>query len=106
LLATIQELGSKATLLAIAKKVERKVSVISQQTMNMEKYGLVKRVHVQPRSRLLTIELTEKGLASTKINGKSKAMREIMEVLDGKEQHQLHSLLNKLLVKLNKYTIE
>jgi DNA-binding MarR family transcriptional regulator len=72
----------------------------------MEKYGLVKRVHFQPRSRLLRIELTEKGLALTKIDGKSKAMREIMAVLDAKEQHQLHSLLTKLLVRLNEYTIE
>jgi DNA-binding MarR family transcriptional regulator len=106
LLSIIQDLGSKATLLAIAKKVERNVSVVSQQTINMEKYGLVKRVHFQPRSRLLRIELTEKGLALTKIDGKSKAMREIMAVLDAKEQHQLHSLLTKLLVRLNEYTIE
>jgi hypothetical protein len=29
-----------------------------------------------------------------------------MAVLDAKEQHQLHSLLTKLLVRLNEYTIE
>src|SRR5208283_1167580 len=63
LLAVIQDLGSMATLLEIAKKVERSVSVVDQQTINMEKYGLVKRVHVQPRARLLRTELTEKGLA-------------------------------------------
>jgi DNA-binding MarR family transcriptional regulator len=106
LLAIIQDLGKKATLLEIAKKVERSVSVVDEQTINMEKYGLVKRIQDHPRSRLLIIKLTEKGLALTKINGKSKAMQEIMAVLDVKEQHQLHSLLNKLLVKLNDYTVE
>jgi DNA-binding MarR family transcriptional regulator len=106
LLAIIQDMVSKATLHAIAKKVERSVSVIDLQTINMEKYGLVKKIQDHPRSRLLRIELTEKGLALTKINGKSKAMREIMSILGAKEQHQLHSLLNKLLVKLNKYTVE
>jgi DNA-binding MarR family transcriptional regulator len=106
LLAIIQDLGSMATLLEIAQKVERSVSVVDQQTINMEKYGLVKRIHVQPRSRLLRIELTEKGLALTKITGKSKSMREIMSILDTKEQHHLRSLLNKLLVKLNKYIVE
>jgi len=41
MLSIIHDLGTKATLSAIAEKVERKVSVISQQTQNMEKYGLI-----------------------------------------------------------------
>ena len=44
LLSIIQELRSKATLSAIAGKVERAVTVICGQTMDMEKYGLIKRV--------------------------------------------------------------
>ena len=44
LLSIIQELRSKATLSAIAGKVERTVTVICGQTMDMEKYGLIKRV--------------------------------------------------------------
>ena len=44
LLSIIQELRSKATLSAIAGKVERAVIVICGQTMDMEKYGLIKRV--------------------------------------------------------------
>ena len=47
--------------------------------------------------------VTKKGLDSIKINQKAKAMEEIMFVLNAKEQHQLHSLLNRLLVKLNEY---
>jgi len=106
LLSIIQNLGSMATISEISKKVERTASVVDKQTINMEKYGLVKRVHVQPRSRLLRIELTEKGMALTKINGKSQAMHEILSVLDAKEQHRLHSFLDKLLVKLNEYTVD
>ena len=103
LLSIIHELGSKATLSTIAKKVERTVAVICDQTMDMEKYGLIKRIKDNPRSRLLRMELTEKGLDSIKINRKAKAMEEIMSVLDVKERRQLHSLLDKLLVKLNEY---
>jgi len=106
ILSIIQDLGTKATLSAIAEKVERKVSVISQQTQNMEKYGLIKRIRDNHRSRLLRIELTAKGLALAKINGESKAMYEIMSVLNAVERHQLHLFLNRLLVKLNEYPNE
>ena len=106
MLSIIHEMGSKATLAAIAEKVERKVSVISQQTKNMEKYGLIKRVQDTPRSRLLKIELTTKGLALIKVDSKSKAMEEIMSVLNAAERKQLKALLNRLLVKLNEYSAE
>ena len=71
--------------------------------MDMEKYGLIKRPQDNPRSRLLRMELTKKGLDSIKINRKGKTMEEIMSVLSAGERRQLHSLLNKLLVKLNEY---
>jgi DNA-binding MarR family transcriptional regulator len=106
MLSIIHDLGTKATLSAIAEKVERKVSVISQQTQNMEKYGLIKRVKETPRSRLLKIELTAKGLSMTKIDRKSKAMDEIMSVLNEEERNRLHSFLDKLLIKLNEYSIQ
>jgi len=106
MLSIIHDLGTKATLSAIAEKVERKVSVISQQTQNMEKYGLIKRVKDTPRSRLLKIELTAKGLNMIKIDRKSKAMEEIMSVLNTEERNQLHSLLDRLLIKLNEYLIQ
>jgi len=52
---------------------------------------------------LLRLELTKKGLDSIKINRKAKAMGEIMSVLNAEQRCQLHSLLEKLLVKLNEY---
>jgi DNA-binding MarR family transcriptional regulator len=103
LLSIIFELGSKATILAIAGKVERAVAVICGQTMNMEKYGLIKRIQDNPKSRILRMELTKKGLDLIKINRKAKAMEEIMSVLNAEERRQLHSLLDKLLIKLNEY---
>ena len=106
MLSIIHELGAKATLSAIAEKVERKVSVISQQTQNMEKYGLIKRVKETPRSRLLKIELTPKGLSMIKIDRKSKAMEEIMSVLNTEERNELRSLLDRLLQKLNEYSTD
>jgi|GEM_PF-402878 DNA-binding MarR family transcriptional regulator len=106
MLSIIKELGDKATLAAIAAKVERKVSVISQQTKNMEKYGLINRVKATPRSRLLSMELTEKGLALIKVDRRSKAMEEIMSVLNAREREHLHVLLTRLLVKLNEYSAE
>jgi len=42
ILKLIQELGEQATLSEIAKKVERKIDVISRQTVMMEKDGLIK----------------------------------------------------------------
>jgi DNA-binding MarR family transcriptional regulator len=71
--------------------------------MDMEKYGLIKRVKDNPKSRLLRMELTKKGLDSIKINRKAKAMEEIMAVLNAEERRQLHSLFDKLLIKLYEY---
>jgi DNA-binding MarR family transcriptional regulator len=105
LLSIIHELGSKATISAVVGKVERTVSVIDHQTIRMEKYGLLKRIRDNTKSRLLRLELTEKGLDLIKINRKAKAMEDIMSVLDVKERRQLRSLLDKLLVKLNEYNI-
>ena len=52
-LRIIQELGPKATLSEVAKNVERKINVISRQTISMEKDGLIKRIKDTPKSRLL-----------------------------------------------------
>jgi DNA-binding MarR family transcriptional regulator len=104
LLSIIHQLGSKASISAIAGKVERAITVVCKQTIDMEKYGLIKRIQDNPRSRLLRMELTKKGLDSIKINRKAKAMEEIMSVLNAEERRQLRSLLDKLFIKLNEYT--
>ena len=101
-LRIIQELGPKATLSAVAKNVEREINAISRQTINMEKDGLIKRIKDTPKSRLLRIELTEKGLNMLKIGKESKSLDTIYSVLTKQERQQLYAGLNKILIKLKK----
>ena len=106
MLQAIRDLGSKTTISEIAKTVEREVESISRQMVSMEKDGLIKRTRVSPKSRLLKIELTEKGSQLAKISGKSKAMDKIISVLNTEEQQKLYSLLNRMLIAINEYASE
>jgi DNA-binding MarR family transcriptional regulator len=99
-LRIIQELGSKATLSEVAKNVEREINAISRQTISMEKDGLIKRINDTPKSRLLRIELTEKGLNMLKIGKESKSIDAMYSVLTKQERQQVYAGLNKILVKL------
>ena len=101
MLQLIRDLGLKTTISEIAKTVEREVESISRQLVSMEKDGLIKRTRVSPKSRLLKIELTEKGIKLAKISGKSKAMDKIISVLNTEEQQILYSLLNRMLIAIN-----
>jgi DNA-binding MarR family transcriptional regulator len=101
-LRIIQELGTKATLSEVAKNVERKINVISRQTISMEKDGLIRRIKDTPKSRLLRIELTEKGLEMLKIGKESKTVDAILSVLTAKEHQQVYTSLSKVLAKLKK----
>jgi DNA-binding MarR family transcriptional regulator len=101
MLQLIRDLGLKTTISEIAKTVEREVESISRQLVSMEKDGLIKRTRVSPKSRLLKIELTEKGIKLAKISGKSKAMDKIISVLNTEEQQKLYSLLNRMLIAIN-----
>ena len=106
MLQAIRDLGSKTTISEIAKTVEREVESISRQMVSMEKDGLIKRTRVSPKSRLLKIELTEKGIKLAKISGKSKAMDKIISVLNTEEQQKLYSLLYRMLIAINEYSSE
>jgi len=106
MLQIIRDLGSKATISEMAKTVEREVESISRQMVSMEKDGLIKRTRVSPKSRLLKIELTERGIKLAKISGKSKAMDKIISVLNTEEQQKLYSLLYRMLIAINEYSSE
>jgi DNA-binding MarR family transcriptional regulator len=99
-LRIIQELGTQATLTKVAKHVERKINVISRQTISMEKDGLIKRIKDTPKSRLLRMELTDKGLEMIKIGKDSKTIDTILSVLTEKELQAMYVSLNKILGKL------
>ena len=101
LLRVIKDLGAKATLSELAKQVERRVHVVSSQTIEMEKDGLIKRI-TMPKSRLLKIELTQKGLEIINICTGTKSIDMIFSSLSGEECQKLESILNVLLNKLEK----
>ena len=100
ILHAIRNLGSKATINEIAKELDRKISVISRQTAMLENDGLIKRIKSKSKSRLLTIELTEKGLDMLKVSRESKRIDEILSILNEEERQQLHATLNKILAEL------
>jgi DNA-binding MarR family transcriptional regulator len=74
------------------------------QTAIMEKDGLIKRIRNTPKSNLLKLELTEKGLGIIKSSRQSKSIEAIFSSLSGVECRELESILNKVLVKAQKYS--
>ena len=104
LLRTIKALGSEATVYKIAKTTDREIGVVSRQTALLEKDGLIKRIKATPKSRRLTIELTDKGLNVTKLSRDSKTVDSIFSVVDSEQRHQIHLALNKMFIKAKKYT--
>jgi DNA-binding MarR family transcriptional regulator len=68
----------------------------------MEKDGLIKRIKDSPKSRLLRMELTEKGLGMLKISRESESINTMLSVLTEEERRQIYSALNKILVRSGK----
>ena len=99
-LRTIQYLGEKATLASIAKELERKPNVISRQAAGMEKDGLIKRTNDTPKSRLLKIELTEKGRDMLNIRDESKIIDAAWSFLNEEDRQKLYAVLYRMSTKL------
>ena len=106
ILRLIEGLGPEARLSEIAKIVQRKIDVVSRQTMTMEKDGLIKRLRDKPKSRLLRLELTEKGQKLLNSIHRSKGMNESLSILTEKERQEIYSALSRVLIKLNKYSAQ
>jgi DNA-binding MarR family transcriptional regulator len=87
----------------VAKELERERNVISLQTALMEKDGLIKRTKNTPKSNLLKLELTEKGLDVIKASRSSESISKILGSLSKEDGQKLESILNKVLVKAQKY---
>jgi DNA-binding MarR family transcriptional regulator len=90
----------------MAEAMERKTHVISRQSANMEKDGLIKRIQDTPKSRLLRLELTEKGLEMVKLARQSEAIDAILSFLNKGERQQIKSALDRILVKVKEYNSE
>jgi len=106
ILRLIEGLGPEARLSEIAKILQRKIDVVSRQAVMMEKDGLIKRIRDKPKSRLLRLELTEKGQELLNNIHRSKGMNEVLSVLTEKERQEIYSALNRVMTKLNKYSAE
>ena len=102
-LRTIKDLGTNATLAEIAKAVDRKPHVISSQTITMEKDGLIKRIRATPKSSLLRIELTEKGLQMIKSARNSKSFDDIFSFLTEKDRLQMKANFDQMAINAEKY---
>jgi len=102
-LYTLDSLGPNATLSEVAKVMERKIGVISKQAVIMEKDGLIKRTQDTPKSNLIGLELTEKGLEMVKLARKSKAIDAILSFLKKEEREQMELILGQILVKAKKH---
>lgn len=97
-LHVIKDLGANATLSEVAKLAERQSHVISRQAKIMENDGLIKRIRSKPKSNLLKLELTEKGSDIVKLSRHSKSIDTMFSLLSAKEQQELKSILNKIVV--------
>jgi len=103
MLQAIRDLGSKTTISEIAKTVEREVESISRQLVSMEKDGLIKRIKNTPKSNLLRLELTERGLEMVKVARESESISAILSFLTAEERQQMESILNRILTRVEKY---
>ena len=104
ILRIIEGLGANATISAVAKATDRKLDVISRQAIMLEKDGLIERIKDTPKSRLLTIKLTEKSIEMLKVVKRSNGMKEVLSIITKEERQQLDLVLNRLQIKLNEYT--
>jgi len=89
-----------ATLTQVAKSVDRKVHVISKQAVSMERDGLIRRIKNTPKTNLLKLELTDKGIEVIKIARQSNTIDSIFSFLSAEERQQIESVLNRILSNL------
>jgi DNA-binding MarR family transcriptional regulator len=101
-LHVINALGSKATAYTIASDIDREVNVVNRLMLKLEKDGLIKRIKNKPKSKLLSVTLTEKGLKMIKISPKSKVINKRLSFLSSDEREQMENMLEKILINLKR----
>jgi DNA-binding MarR family transcriptional regulator len=99
-LRIIDSLGPKAKLSELAKIAQRKIDVISRQAAFMEKDGLIRRIKETPKSRLLRLEVTDKGREMLKISKYSDGMNLALSDFTMEQRQALHSMLKGMYTKL------
>jgi DNA-binding MarR family transcriptional regulator len=78
--------------------------VVSRQTADLERDGLIKRIKDKPKSNLFRLELTQKGLDMVKVSDHSKLLDNIFEFLSKEDRKKMESVLNQILVNLDEYS--
>ena len=96
-LQILYKLGQHATLAELSIYCYRGISNLSTQVTKMEKDGLVKKSRESPKSHLLKVELTRKGLACYQITKEIKSAKMIMSILSEEERQELISILKKII---------
>jgi len=102
-LRAIRDLGPDATLSDIAKRVERQPHVLSRQTILMEKDGLIRRERKTPKSNLLNLKITPKGLDIIQSAQKNESIEAIFSSLSDEERQQAKLILKKILINVREY---
>ena len=102
-LRAIQTLGSRATLIEIARTLDREYHVISSQAIAMEKDGLIQRTKSTPKSNLLKLELTKKGADVVRASGRSKSIDTIFSFLNETDRKHLEFTLGRIIDSASKY---
>jgi len=92
----INALGDKATAPEVARIVHREVNVIARLVVNLENDGFIKRVKNKPKSNLLSLKLTKKGMDLIKINPMSPSVDRVLSTLSREEYEQMDSTLMKI----------
>ena len=103
-LRAIRDLGPNVSLSDIAKRVERQPHVISRQTILMEKDGLIQRKRKTPKTNIINLRITNKGLRIIENAQKSESIDMIFSSISEAEGQQIKSGLKKILVKVKEYS--
>jgi DNA-binding MarR family transcriptional regulator len=69
----------------------------------MEKEGLIKRVKKSPKSKLLRLELTEKGQEMAKVSRQSEVINTIFSSLSAEQRDQLESILTVISARAEEF---
>ena len=97
LLFILYSVGHKATLPELVRYTRKNINTLSAELTRMAKDGLVQKTHETPKSTILTIQLTAKGLEMYENTKKLKSDKAIMSALSEKERQCLISMLNKII---------
>ena len=100
-LETIRALGQKATIVEIARNVERTPATLSRQIATMEKDGLIKKSQYKRKTNAVKVSLTDYGLDVIKNHSESKLIDELLYFLTDDDRQRMYLDLNRILNGLN-----